>query len=100
LAIACERGDIKVVKLLLRLGANVEARDEDDNTPLLLAVKKGQGETAGLLIKKGANVHVNDIDGCTVALAGKGLAQVDEAMTPKDDKSSTEDLATTMSICI
>jgi hypothetical protein len=56
-----DRGDIVV--LLLKRGANVEARDRGMNTPLLAAVKEGKPDMVRLLLEAGASVEVKDVSG-------------------------------------
>jgi ankyrin repeat protein len=42
---------------LLREKANIQDTNNDDQTPLLLAVEKGHKQVVKLLIDKGANVN-------------------------------------------
>lgn len=44
----------EMVRLLVELGANLDAADERDNTPLILAAKNGHLEIARYLLGKGA----------------------------------------------
>jgi ankyrin repeat protein len=66
-------GDIKSVKTLLEYGAVVDAvefRNEDRNTPLLLALNAGHVDVLALLLENGANAcHVNACDETTLQLA-------------------------------
>ncbi|KAL9035066.1 MAG: hypothetical protein Q9214_006760, partial [Letrouitia sp. 1 TL-2023] len=59
---ACINHHYRVIKLLLDAGADVEARDHYENTPLLLAVRHGLLNCAKLLIDAGANVEARDND--------------------------------------
>ena len=53
-------------QLLLDNGAQVDVRDEDGNTPLILAAKgASRPETIQLLIEKGAKVNARNNDGWT-----------------------------------
>lgn len=54
-----------VTMLLLKRGANINARNHLSKTPLLLAVENGFEEIAEFLIKKGANINVSDSKGNT-----------------------------------
>jgi ankyrin repeat protein len=53
---ATERGHEAVVKLLLDRGAELEAKDSDDPTPLSWAVKRGHKTVVKLLRDRGAVV--------------------------------------------
>lgn len=57
---AAARGDAAQVTVLLSSGANVEARDRDGRTPLLLATHGNHVEVARLLIAAGADVNAKD----------------------------------------
>ena len=50
-------GHEAVVKLLLENSANLEYKDEDGYTPLLLASKQGYEAVVKLLLEKGANIE-------------------------------------------
>ena len=57
LHVACHRGSLAGVKLLLRAGASTEARTGTLKTPLVVAAEKGHAEIAALLLLFGADVH-------------------------------------------
>lgn len=57
---AVSSGKRKTVELLLKQGANVDARDESGQTPLFLVDDPG---IAGVLIKAGADVNALNADG-------------------------------------
>ena len=48
---------IEMVKLLIKHGANINSKDEADNSPLHLATYHGHGKMAKLLIESGAYIH-------------------------------------------
>ena len=54
---AVKAGDVAAVHRLLRQGANVNARDSYQETPLHHAAYRGKTEVAALLIQKGAKVN-------------------------------------------
>ena len=58
-------GDIQAVKQHLAAGADVNAKDGNEWTPLHYAAANGHKEIAELLITKGANVNAKDDDGGT-----------------------------------
>src|SRR5262245_16207962 len=57
LANAIRDGDLKALRAQLDAGVDVNARDADDNTPLLLAAVYAGPECVELLLKKGADVN-------------------------------------------
>ncbi|HEB74626.1 MAG TPA: ankyrin repeat domain-containing protein [Candidatus Desulfofervidus auxilii] len=53
-------GDVNKVKKLLEQGANVNLRDRNGMTALMLAVRKGQISVVKLLLEKEADVNTQD----------------------------------------
>ena len=68
LMLASKYGELKIVKLLLEKGADINAKDNRGYTPLSEASIYGQLEVAKLLLEKGANVNAKDNDGVTCLL--------------------------------
>ena len=62
---AAKKGNIDRVKRLIEEGANVDERDENNDTPLFIAVGQGHKEVAEILIFKGADVNAVDKRGRT-----------------------------------
>ena len=62
------RGNAGRVELLLKEGANVNATDEDSNTPLILASGSGGLAIAIMLLAEGAGVNAVNKDGETALL--------------------------------
>ena len=60
---------VTTVRLLLDSGANIEARDEDGETPLMMAASYGQTEIFNLLVDRGAKVNIRDRRGMTPLIA-------------------------------
>ena len=56
---------LQIVELLLQHGANVDARDKNQYTPLHFAAQYGQIEVAKLLLDYGANKDLEDQYGWT-----------------------------------
>jgi ankyrin repeat protein len=71
LHLASRRHDSNIVALLLKFGANVDAHNDDNMTPLLLALGQdtfydgGGTAAAQLLLDHGASVHVRNKNGQT-----------------------------------
>ena len=51
---ACKKGNLEEVERLLGQGADIEAKDDDGKTALMLAAIMGHTETENLLREKGA----------------------------------------------
>ncbi|CAM0142629.1 unnamed protein product [Umbelopsis sp. WA50703] len=63
LAIACKSGNAALTSLLIEVGANLEMRDEDGETPLYFAARNGHLECVEALFKdpqRRANINVQD----------------------------------------
>lgn len=56
------------VETFIRAGINVNARDKDGSTPLMIASERGDAEMAGVLLKNGADPNAGDIDGYTALM--------------------------------
>ena len=52
---ACEKGYLEIVQYLIEKGASIEAKDEDQKTPLHIASIWGQTDVVKYLVSKGAN---------------------------------------------
>lgn len=63
LHMACSRGDVETVRLLLEADAKVDVRDAQGATPLFSAVEKGNVEVVRLLLQRGASTHILREDG-------------------------------------
>lgn len=57
LLLAARKGSLGRASLLIKAGANLEARNRDGWTPLLLSVRQGYTDIASLLLEAGANVN-------------------------------------------
>ena len=55
LCMACQRGDVAIVRLLAESNIVNEARAPDGVTPLYLASTFGHGDVAGVLLERGAD---------------------------------------------
>jgi ankyrin repeat protein len=78
LHVAARRGHVEIARVLLRHGANTEARDNDNFSPLDLVVEEGHVELAQVLLEYGADANPQDNPRYTplylVSLAGQPAA--------------------------
>ncbi|CAO3681533.1 unnamed protein product [Rhizopus stolonifer] len=62
---AVDRGHLEMVEYLLDIGADINIKTEDEETPLHLACISEQLETANVLIKRGCEKESKDAEGKT-----------------------------------
>ena len=60
---AAKKGDTNRVEALLKAGAELEAKDQDGHTALMLAAQYGRADTVRLLLANGAHADVRDTRG-------------------------------------
>ncbi|KAK2763320.1 phosphate system positive regulatory protein pho81 [Arachnomyces sp. PD_36] len=87
---AVSSGQTLAAKLLIELGADIEARDKHSSTPLHSAAFHLFIPTIRLLLEKGANVSAVDGKGCTVIqvlLRSLGKDQTQRLLEPYGDFS-------------
>ena len=77
---AARNGDTPRVRTLLGSGANVEAKDKNGRTPLMLAAGNGHADAVKLLLEKGADPKARDKKGFTAY----GLALFDLGGSERD----------------
>jgi len=58
--LAAQLGDLEKVKAFLERGTDINAKNDDGMTPLLLAISNKQTEVTKFLIENGADVNVGD----------------------------------------
>ena len=68
-AVPAEPPWVTSVRLLLDNGADIEARDEEGDTPLMRAASHGQTEVFKLLLERGAKTRIRDKQGMTPLIA-------------------------------
>jgi ankyrin repeat protein len=66
---AANKGDFEVVEALLDNGADINARDEQNQTALHQAASRGQTPIVKLLLERGADVNAKNLFGQTPLLA-------------------------------
>jgi len=64
----CFNGKVEEVRALLAAGANVNATEGNDVTPMYMASQQGHADLVKLLLAAGANVNAACIDGTTPLL--------------------------------
>ncbi|MEO3406930.1 ankyrin repeat domain-containing protein [Mucilaginibacter sp. CAU 1740] len=71
---AIKDNDVQGVRFLLNKGINLNAKDENGNTPLIAAVKNNQDKIANLILQTDVRVDSKDADGNTALMiaADKG----------------------------
>jgi hypothetical protein len=92
----CAFGHLAIVHKMLNAypPVNVDAKDNQDNTALLMALENGHTATAELLIEAGADLDVENVDGNTALLVAleKGHTAIAELLIEAGaDASPTED---------
>ncbi len=68
LMMAANGGNVKVARLLIEKGADVNAEDESTSTALMMAANNDKTDVARLLIEKGADVNKRTIIGGTALM--------------------------------
>lgn len=62
---ACSQGHIVIVDILLQHNIPIDAPDNKQCTPLIIAAQFGKADLCSYLIGKGANIHAVDEEGDT-----------------------------------
>jgi TIR domain-containing protein/ankyrin repeat protein len=90
---AASSGDIATAARLLGQGADVDTKNNQGDTPLMLATKSGKIDTARLLIEKGANIEAKNNVGETalVAACTAGNADIAQLLVEKGAATDARD---------
>jgi ankyrin repeat protein len=76
--LAAEMGQLDVVQLLLKMGANIETKSKDGITPLMAAVSEmGRNDVVQQLVAHGADLEAEDIEGRTPLVRAAAAGNVD-----------------------
>lgn len=65
---AVAAGDLAMIRTLLDQGIDINAKNKEGETALMLACLEGRTEVARLFIEKGADLHAKDSVGATALL--------------------------------
>lgn len=89
---SAEKGHLEQVSALLKKRADVNARDDNGQTPLMAAAGRGHLEMVKLLIDKGADVNATDENGRTALMeaAMSGQLQIVEFLNDKGSNLSAK----------
>lgn len=79
---AVQGGDRELVASFIKAGIDINAKEEDGRTALLIAVEKRDAGMAALLADNGADVNARDVDGYTALMyvAYKGNLELAELL--------------------
>jgi len=74
---SCYDGDIEMVQLLIKGGANIEARSKSGNTPLICAAHHGKTEIVKILLERNADIEAKGKYGNTALLSAAYNKHID-----------------------
>jgi ankyrin repeat protein len=79
---AVNEGDRELVSSFIKAGIDINAKEDDGRTALLIAAEKGDAGMAALLADSGADVNARDVDGYTALMyaAYKGNLELAELL--------------------
>lgn len=74
---AAKSGDVETLHAMIARGANVDARDEHDDTALTWAAVGGHAEAARALLQAGANPDLRQYEGATALMLAADRGRLD-----------------------
>jgi len=84
---AADRGNIEETEKAISRGEGVNKRDNNGNTPLILAAKHGDFAIVKQLVIKGADIHAKNNDGYDALLALSNYTMKDSSVEVKGKQS-------------
>ncbi len=90
---AADKGDTNRIKALIAEGAPLNARTENNWTPLMLATIKGHTETVQTLLDKGAEINAQNNKGWTALMFAVSMSDVETMrllLTKRADANVTD----------
>jgi ankyrin repeat protein len=91
LMFAAREGHVDIARLLLDTGTDVNAVDQNDITPLFMAIGSNRIPMARFLIERGANINAKDWYGRTPLFAAVEMRNVDLHYTTFEHMVTAED---------
>jgi ankyrin repeat protein len=87
------RGHLKVVKVLLDAGSEIDKEDGDYSTALILAIKEGYYNIANYLITSGASVVKKDRNGWTALLYATKMGHLETVKAIVEAGAEIDDMS-------
>lgn len=90
---ASRTGDVGKIEQLLRAGVGVNTRNEENETPLIIAARHGKTPIVKLLISKGADIEAASNSRATALMAAcrKGHSRIAEMLMAEEAKLNTKE---------
>lgn len=89
---ACEKGNLEIVQMLMRAGANLNIRNKLGQTPLHIACRHNFPKIAEALLREDADMTIRDTMGCNASYYAKmnNMYTILESMPPPQTMTPEE----------
>ena len=87
---ACNKGAMEVIEMLVKAGANVNARNQLGQTALHVATRQRNVPLAKYLLSVGVDATIRDTNGCNAAFYAKGLKELAADLPPPESWKAEE----------